>query len=118
MTDEKITRIMSLPTLSTTLPYYFSETGATIYNLTIRCGKCGRHIDAANIRGVFESRNMHSASLIAYALCYEDQTATKFVGRFAADGSYLVQSMVGWQKGRWAKDETSGFFAKLKRLLK
>lgn len=94
-------RIMSLPLLKESLPYYFADGAGVIDHLSLDCSKCGEEIPPDNIRGVIEPNGSEIAKLEGFGLCFTCKTVTPVTARFFSDGACVYEDGTGWSRTTW-----------------
>jgi len=98
MTDTDLRKIASMSTVSQLLPFLFKN-GSRIHEIGMSCGKCGKDIPAAQIKGTADQINEHCTAFTGKGFCYECRTITPVECHFADDGSFLSRSGTGWRRG-------------------
>lgn len=91
-------RIMSLPILKESLPYYFADGVGVIDHLSLDCSKCGEEIPPDNIRGMIEPNGSEIAKLEGFGLCFTCRTVTPVTARFFFDGACVYENGTGWTR--------------------
>jgi hypothetical protein len=105
MMGTEVRKIASMSTVSQLLPFLFNN-GSRIDNIGMNCGKCGKDIPSAKIKGTAHQINEHCTAFSGYGFCYECRTITPVECRFADDGSFLSRSGTGWRLGIIAMDNS------------
>jgi len=103
VSEVEFQRILSLPSLVTSLPYSFGN-GGRIDNVVISCACCEVELEPESIRAEFSQTAAGStASLKGYGLCQACKTITPFEVRFADDGTALCRGSNGWSTQSWGE---------------
>lgn len=113
VSDEDIQNIMSLPSLTLSLPYSFGN-GGRIDHIVISCACCEAELEPGAIRAEFSQiTDGSTASLKGFGLCQACKTITPLEVRFADDGSALCRNSNGWSAQFWGKPQDSNGFLTL-----
>lgn len=116
MTDVELTRIMSKPAVSKSLPVSFKN-GFTVCDFSVTCGKCSKEVTTNNIKGDVLQMNDSCTSFNGHALCYDCQTVTPVECRFRDDGTYLIKDGAGWRQ-EWISVKFPSLISLMQHILK